>query len=92
MSDEGSVALQCALSGFVRLGASYWPGAHHYLLVELRGDNQLTGDAWPVCASCVREAAWHALACLERGGNRRLDLVGESETGNEPCVICHSEI
>jgi hypothetical protein len=80
--------LKEAAEGFQRFGAGYWPGADHFVLLELDAEGSCTGDARDVCRCCVREAARLVEARLVRPGLVLLDLVGDSSPGQECCCIC----
>lgn len=77
-----------SIDGFLRHGAAHWPGAHHFVIVEVREDGDLTGDGWEVCHDCLREAARMAAARLETGHDTFYDLVGETEASDERCLLC----
>ncbi len=65
-----------------------WPGAHHFVMVEVREDGDLTGDGWEVCHDCLREAARMAAVRLGAGHATFYDLVGETEGSEERCRLC----
>jgi hypothetical protein len=77
-----------SIDGFLRHGAACWPGAHHFVVVEVREDGDLTGDGWEVCHDCLREAARMAAARLEASYHTFHDLVGETEGSDQPCLLC----
>lgn len=80
--------LRASIAGFLRWGSSCWPGAHHFVILEVRWNGDLTGAAWEVCPSCVSEAAQAADARLRTGDSTLLDLVGETEPITERCHLC----
>ncbi len=69
-------------------GAPYWPGASHFLLLELDTCGSCTGEARTVCPACVSDAAQFVLHLAERGGAPLFDLVGEAGSVLEPCCCC----
>jgi len=77
-----------SIDGFLRHGPAFWPGAHHFVMVEVREDGDLTGDGWEVCHDCLREAARMAAARLEVGDATFYDLAGETEGSGERCRLC----
>jgi hypothetical protein len=83
--------LREAAQGFLQYGPNFWPGAHHFVLLELDDEGSCTGDAALVCRACVREAAAVVEArVLSQARQRLLDLVGDSSPQDGPCCICGS--
>jgi hypothetical protein len=77
--------------GFNLHGAAYWPGAGHFVLLELDSEGSCTGEAWTVCPLCVSTAAEVVQCRLADGRRAMLDLVGEGGPASEPCSICGEE-
>jgi hypothetical protein len=73
------------------MGAAYWPGADHFVLLELDAEGSCTGDAHLVCRACVREAAAIVAARARcHGAQTLLDLVGTTSPQDGCCSICDS--
>jgi len=92
MAIDGSEELRRRLAECARAlrdrGARFWPGASHFLLLELDDLGSCTGDARIVCPVCVPHAAAHVLRHAELGSLPLLDLVGEAGTVAERCSCC----
>src|SRR2546421_101943 len=81
---------------FHRFGPAAWPGAAHFLLLEIDQLGSLTGDAHVACRACAWEAACRVLERLDdlaatdscREDLLYLELVGDSGAPDEPCSIC----
>lgn len=86
--DSPARRLADAAEGFLRHGPGYWPGAGHFLLLEIDREGSCTGDARTVCRACTRPAAECVLARLARGTTTLLDLVGDDAAQPEPCFLC----
>jgi hypothetical protein len=87
--------LKESAEGYLAHGYMYWPGADHFVLLGIDSAACLIGDAETVCRACVREAARAVLARLDdlatdscRSRLPYLDLVGEYDSANGPCVVC----
>ncbi len=74
--------------GFRRAGAAYWPGADHFVLLEIDANGSSTGDGREICRACVREAARMVEARLDHPAGVALDLIGDTSHQDGPCCLC----